>query len=377
MTKIYLSSLYNYDGKSIFDLDYTQKTTKIKMLTDFNNNILKWENNKCRCSYKEDLVLSMRDRRGFKVRTVLCMNCGLIRADPRISEETVDIFYEKYYRNLVPLVHNEIGENLISATYNKEKKHGKKVLEFIKRNTLLKNGLTFDFGAGTGGMLKIFENAGFEIFGVDLNETFLNYGLKKGLNLKKGSIDELKNYSKKANLIIASHILEHLHSLDKYLRKLWECLEDEGYLYVELPGFYNVHRTFKNFLPFFLIEHFYYFTLSTLSKVLGENGFKLIAGNETISALFQKSSKKHNIRISKDYIENILIYLRIVDIPLPINVCKVIYNKKKMKYKIILTIISIIYKTRFIDFVAFLKLFAKKNIKRGKLIKLVKSITQN
>ena len=374
MTKIYLSSQYNYDGKSIFDLDYKQKITKLKMLIDFNKDILKWENNRCRCSFKEDLILSMRDRRGFNVRTVLCMNCGLIRADPRISEETIDIFYEKYYRNLVPISHNEIGENLISATYNKENRHGKKVLEFIKRNTSLKNGLVFDFGAGTGGMLKIFENAGFEIFGVDLNERFLNYGLKKGLNLKKGSINELKSYSKKANLIIASHILEHLHSLDKYLRKLWECLEDEGYLYVELPGFYNVHKSYKNFLPFFLIEHFYYFTLLTLSKVLGENRFKLIAGNETISALFQKSSKKHNIRISKDYIENILIYLRIVDIPLPINVCKLINNKKKIKYNIILTIISIIYKTRFIDFIAFLKLFVKKNFKDSNLIKFVKNI---
>jgi len=372
MTKIYLSSLYNYDGKSLSDLDYKQKITKIKILTDFNKNILKWENNKCRCSFNEDLILSMRDRRGFNVRTVLCMNCGLIRADPRISEETIEIFYEKYYRNLVPILHNEIGENLISATYNKENKHGKKVLEFIKRNTSLKNGLIFDFGAGTGGMLEIFKNAGFEIFGVDLNERFLNYGLKKGLNLKKGSINELKNYSKKANLIIASHILEHMHSLDKYLRKLWECLEDDGYLYVELPGFYNVHKSYKNFLPFFLIEHFYYFTLLTLSKVLGENSFKLIAGNETISALFQKSSKKHNIRISKDYIENILIYLRIVDIPLPIDVCKVINNKKKIKYNIILTIISIIYKTRFIDFIAFLKLFVKKNFKDSNLIKFVK-----
>ena len=97
-----------------------------------------------------------------------------------------------------------------------------------------------------------------------------------------------------------------------------------------------------------------------------------IAGNETISALFKKSSKKHNVRISKDYVENILIYLRIVDLPLPINVCKVINNKKKIKYNIILTIISIIYKTRFIDFIAFLKLFVKKNFKDSNLIKFVK-----
>jgi len=175
----------------------------------------------------------------------------LIRENPRISKDTIEIFYEKYYRDLKNLSFSKLeqinNKEYFEQTYNKEMERGKMIFNYIKKYTPLKTGLVFDFGTGTGGSLKIFKDAGFEIYGVDINEDFLNYGVKKGLNLKKGSIDELKNYPRKANLIIASHILEHLHDLDDYLKELRECLEEDGYLIVLLPGLMNIQYHEENF----------------------------------------------------------------------------------------------------------------------------------
>jgi len=356
MTKIFLSLQYKYDGKSVIPLTKKQQNAKYEIISDFKKGVLKWERNKCRCASKNDLIISTKERYGFKLRLVFCKNCGLIRANPRISEDTIGIFYEKHYRNLIssrPDITNKT--DLFSYTFDKEVIRGKKILDYIKKNTSLKKGVVFDFGAGTGGILKVFKDAGFETFGVDIAEDCLKYGLNEGLNLKKGSIKELKKYPKKANLIIASHILEHLPNLDKYLRELRECLKNKGFLYIEMPGLFNVQKPYGNLLSFFTIEHIYYFNLLTLRKILVNNGFNLVVGIEKINALFQKSSRKYDFKISKDYINNILMYLRIVDIPLPLKARNLIKNKRKLKNKLILKAIDILFKTKAINLLALTK----------------------
>ena len=367
MSKIYLSKKYKYNGKSSLNLSKSQKNAKLEVISNFKKGILKWENNNCRCSVNKDLLICTKDCNGFNVRFVLCLNCGLIRENPRISKDTIEIFYEKHYRDLKNLSFSKIkqinNQEYLEQTYNKEIERGKMIFNYIKKYTLLKTGLIFDFGTGTGGILKSFKDAGFEIYGVDINEDFLNYGVKKGLNLKKGSIDELKNYPKKANLIIASHILEHLHDLENYLKELRECLEEDGYLIVLLPGLMNIQYHEENLLSLFVIEHLYYFTLQTLTKILIDNGFRFVNGNEEIIALFQKSTQKVYFKISKDFIDNVLIYLRIVDIPFPFNAIRIIKNKRKIKYVILLNIISMLYKTKIINIIAVLRDFLKQKLK--------------
>ena len=361
MSKIFLSKRYKYDGKSAKNLSKIQKIAKLNVISAFMKGILKWENNNCRCSFKRDLLISTKDYIGFNVRFVLCLNCGLIRENPRISKDTIEIFYKKYYRNLRNLKSSNSNDFFLQ-TYNKEKERGKTIFKYIKKHTSLKTGVVFDFGTGTGGVLKIFKDAGFETFGVDVNDDFVKFGISKGLNLKRGSIEELEEYPKRANLIIASHIIEHLHDLDRYLMELRECLEKNGFLIVLLPGLMNVQYHEENLLSFFFIEHFYYFTLQTLNKILINNGFHLIIGNEEIIALFQKTIQKFNFNISKDLIDNILIYLRIVDIPFPINGIRLLKKIKKIKYVIILNLISVLYKTKVINILVVLKDFFKEKL---------------
>ena len=176
-------------------------------------------------------------------------------------------------------------------------------------------------------------------------------------------IDELKNYPKKANLIIASHIFEHLHDLDDHLKNLRECLEEDGYLIVLLPGLMNIQYHEENLLSLFIIEHLYYFTLQSLTKVLSDNGFRIVSGNEEIIALFQKSIQKVYFKISKDLIENVLIYLRILDLPFPFNARRMINNKRKIKNVILLNIISMLYKTKIINIVTILQKILKQKLR--------------
>lgn len=43
-------------------------------------------------------TLSLKDRNGYYLRTVICKKCGLIWSDPRPAEENIKKFYLKEYR---------------------------------------------------------------------------------------------------------------------------------------------------------------------------------------------------------------------------------------------------------------------------------------
>ncbi|MFX1274379.1 MAG: class I SAM-dependent methyltransferase [Promethearchaeota archaeon] len=374
MSKIFLSSLYKPDQKSFFVLNKQQEKTKKEIFLAFKKGVLRWENYGCRCSTNDDIVLSLKERRGLNIRIVLCKNCGLVRQNPRISEDTILTFYEKFYRDLSSASKKNENIETHAIVFEKEKESGKRQLNIISRYTPLKKGVVFDFGTGTGGVLDIFKNEGFEIFGVDVNKEFLNYGVSQGLNLKLGSIDELLKYPKKANLIIASHILEHLHNIDDYIRRLWLCLEDNGYIFIELPGLFNVHKVYHSFLPYFVIEHLYYFNLNSLNKIMTQNGFKLIIGTEKIWALFQKTNENYKNTTYQENINNIMLYLQIVDLFLPINALEFIKSKANIKKRIIIILISIIYKARIINLLVIIKKFMKSLVYRSNLLRIVKKI---
>ncbi|MBN1213824.1 MAG: class I SAM-dependent methyltransferase [Candidatus Lokiarchaeota archaeon] len=360
--KKFLSIIYKNDRKSSVYLDEVQTKTKNELIQALKSGKLKWEYNYCYCSAKDDMLLSYKERRGLENRIVLCKKCGLIRANPRISEDTIELFYTKYYRTLIrSQLDNNSNSNLIIKTFQEEEEKGKRILENIQENLSLTNGVVFDFGAGAGGTLQAFKNAGYEIFGVDLNLDYLKYGVQKGLNLKKGGIEELKKYPKKADLIIISHILEHIHNLKTFLSNLKECLKDEGYLFVALPGLFNVQKTYGNFQSYFVIEHLYYFSLGTLKNIMAESDFTFITGNEEIQAIFQKKSKnKAKFENLNFLLEDINIYLKIVDLPLPINANTFIKNKNNIKNKIIFNLIKVIYKFGIINLLVFIKLLKTK-----------------
>jgi hypothetical protein len=52
---------------------------------------------RCFCGCESFTVLSEQDRTGMDVISKLCMNCGLVHTDPRLSESCMAEFYEQDY----------------------------------------------------------------------------------------------------------------------------------------------------------------------------------------------------------------------------------------------------------------------------------------
>jgi len=310
---IFLSSRFRYPQKPTLRLNEIQRKTKKKIEKAIHDGALEFVAVDCRCGQSKDLVLSQVDRYGLWVRTVLCQNCGLIRTSPRLNSESLSTFYEKLYRPLYSGF-----QQADEAFFLSQVTRGKRILDLVVAKCNLKGGIVFDVGTGAGGTLFPFVQAGWRVTGVDVGSQYLDYGRSKGLELHEGSFDFFINRGLKADLLILCHVFEHLEDLDQTVSKMRQCLKPEGFVYIEVPGIFNISSVYENnFLRYLQNAHFYHFSLQTLSNVLQENGFELIYGTEYVKSIFRSRTDFSTSTLSsasyEEVAKEILVYLKQMD----------------------------------------------------------------
>jgi SAM-dependent methyltransferase len=288
------------------------KKTQVEALNNFRQklkeNYYEFENVPCLCGNKDSILISTTDRYALPVNTHLCKVCGLMWTSPRMQEHSLFQFYEEDYRSIY------VGQaQAPDAFFDAQVQHGQFIYEFVSSHISLKNGIkVFDIGCGAGGVLLSFKESGWYTFGCDLGSEYLNRGISAGLVLEHGEASVLKKYGS-ANLVILSHVIEHFSNPLKTVKQISELLVDDGYIYVEVPGIFSIHKTYGDTLLFLQNAHLYHFSLASLTSLMAKAGFKIIKGDEQICALFQKC--KNTINISdKNEFKKVIKYLYILEI---------------------------------------------------------------
>ena len=215
--------------------------------------------NPCLCGSITDYRLFKYDRHEHLCPTVLCEKCGLVRSNPRISSDYMIDFYESdNYRNFTTSNKTKVYSN-----YFRTSKHIYKILSrYIKPKSKI-----LEIGCGGGWNLIPFLRSGHTIYGTEYSKE-----LKK-ISKYKGIIKYDKNYKfsrKKFDLIIVSHVLEHLYDINNFLNNLKKILKDDGYLYIEVPSIEKKYSLDQ--IQFF---HNYYFTKNTLISYCLKSRFKV------------------------------------------------------------------------------------------------------
>ncbi len=129
----------------------------------------------------------------------------------------------------------------------------------------------FQVGCSDGYTLHRFKKAGAtHVMGVDPSEACkkVAHSLYK-LNTIIGSFEEIK-IKKHFDLMIFTHVLEHLYDPLKNLKKSASLQNENGYLLVEVPLFEN-ERLFPP--GYFTFEHLNYFSEGTLLELLSKAGY--------------------------------------------------------------------------------------------------------
>ena len=231
-------------------------------------------------------TLSLRDRKGKYLRTVICRKCGLIWSDPRPDDTAVLSFYSKHYRK----EYKGITAPKKKHVY-RDAKSAMKRYAFFK--DILKTGnRLIDIGAGNGIFVYCMRKMGFNAEGVSPDEGFSRYA-REALDLPvltgfAKDIDK-KNYYR---FVTLHHVLEHMTDPLAELKNIWEMLQNDGFLYVSVPNAEDVmqdpgHRYHK--------AHIYTFNPETLTALGQKAGFELLRletapCNGNISVLFKKKN---------------------------------------------------------------------------------------
>jgi len=249
----------------------------------------------CTCGSTEGRLLAQRDRFALPVETWLCRRCGGMWTSPRLTAASLARFYDEDYRAIY------IGAAVApDAFFDNQIDQGRRIEAFLRR-FLPGSALTiYDVGCGAGGMLVPFRDAGHRVAGCDLGAQYLDRGRGEGLDLVHGDVAALRKRGR-PDLILLSHVLEHLPEPVDELRRLADCLEEGGLLYVELPGIFNIHRTYRGDLRYFLQNaHLYHYTLHGLVRVAAAAGFELVWGDQRIRALFRRSAGERAVPVRNE-----------------------------------------------------------------------------
>lgn len=146
----------------------------------------------------------------------------------------------------------------------------KKLYNFLKDKAKLKN--IFEIGCATGVGLNYFKKKGFNVEGIDLDQTRIK--IAKKLKIKAKNIDINKFYTKKKySTIFLIHTLEHLYNIKKILSKIKNIMTKDGFLYLEVP---DIQHNVKSWHDSLYIGHQNIFCLENIIYFLKKNHFRIL-----------------------------------------------------------------------------------------------------
>jgi Methyltransferase domain. len=285
-----ISERYRNDGCSVLALNPVQVEAKRAVDEKVKSNVYKFETVDCAvCSGREFELLAEKDRYGLYCPVVSCRDCGLVQVNPRMTSDSYISFYENEYRSLY------VGSATPKqAFFNGQMFQGRQISSFIKKNIAvdLKGKTLVEVGCGAGGILKHFRDLGCTVKGCDLGADYLSLGIENyGLELVHGSIKDLE-VSLPVDIVVYSHVFEHILDLKAELRAVKDIMRDDGLLYIEVPGIHYVKHKYRgDTLRYLQNAHVYHFSLRSITNILLSCGFEVVSGTEYVRILCRKSDR--------------------------------------------------------------------------------------
>ena len=303
----------------------------------------KFIKNDCLCGAKDDILLSQTDRHCVEFVTVVCKNCGLIRAQNYFRNQDVDDFYKNYYRT--ESYSEEFKQIAPAEFFEKQKKDSKSRYELLNRYKIkpFNNLKIIDLGGGAGGALEHFSKNN-EKYLFDYFDPYLKYAETKGIKSIKGGLD---NVNFKPDIIILSHVIEHWNNFNYEIEKLIKIQKiNETLNYIEFPGIDSIKKGRRegDVLGDIHVPHVYFFCSYVFENLMNRYGFEKIYLDTLIRSIFIYTGKKkrlinyfnlcRNDLIAAENTRKIKIFKNLIKFFIPVFVLKIIRKiwNKKIKY---------------------------------------------
>ena len=252
------------------------------------------------CSNQKFTIISQTDRYGFFYPTGICTKCGHIQQSRYYTAKDIEIFYTKYYRD----IYSPYG---VKKIFDEQKHQGRKIANSLGEDIMEKTASVLEIGPGAGGILKFFSDQGKVVKGLDFDREYIQYATHKGIQIIRGGIGAI-GQQEKFDLIILSHVLEHLDECCIFLKKIQSILASSGFLYIEVPSvdFYCKKVFYYDLKTYFSNAHISHFTETSLHRLLSQSGYAPLISDQFIRAVFYPCKyPRHAGEYSNKYEDNL------------------------------------------------------------------------
>ena len=196
-----------------------------------------------------------------------CIVCKNIITLPVASGKLLEEIYSKNYHYDVHLL-----------TLDEKKFRSVEMAKFIRKNYQSnKNKHVFEIGCMYGYLLEELKND-FTVSGIEIGKVAVNFCNSHGLDVKESSIENyLSTYNEKFDLIILSHVFEHLLSPEIILEKLSDRLNHDGKIIISVPNSNSFFRKMfgRNWGWWQVPVHINHFRESAIRKLAEQKGMKV------------------------------------------------------------------------------------------------------
>ena len=214
------------------------------------------------CTGKPNLQVLIENK---NFRIIKCKGCGLVYQDNFEQYDKIDKIYNSFYLDSPP-------QDILSRKNDtKVRKLVYSDIEKIQKPP----GLMLDIGCSFGESMMFFEKKGWKTIGIDICETSVNWAKDQGLNCIFTSIEKYTP-DKKFDIILMSHVLEHIGDPVAALKRIKKWLKPGGIIHIRVP---NIESRLLNNKIFFLgdlspFQHLYYFSPNNINLLLNKVGLK-------------------------------------------------------------------------------------------------------
>lgn len=231
------------------------------------------------CPVNDEHVLTGRDRlHGLpgEFQVVRCRSCGLMRTNPRPTQETMAFYYpedyDPYERTRVIPSDNE--SELRKALRSLARRVIKLHLDDLPP---LPPGRMLEIGCASGAFMHRMAQQGWEVEGIEFSAKAAEAARSLGYVVHTGALEEAHAPARPYDLIVGWMVLEHLHEPVQALRKLHSWATPGAWLAISVPDAnaweFSIFQDAWHGLH--LPNHLYHPTAKTLGKLLDSGGWRI------------------------------------------------------------------------------------------------------
>lgn len=181
-----------------------------------------------------------------------------------------------YYKSTAYISHSDTKKGLVNRLYHLVRSYTLRTKrKLIQKVTGLDKGALLDVGAGTGAFLNTMVKAGWEVTGLEPDETARKNALNK-YSLPLQPAESLFQLNEgQFDVITMWHVLEHVHELHKYLDKFHSILKPNGKLLIAVPNYTSNDADIykEHWAAYDVPRHLYHFSPKSIQLLAKAKGF--------------------------------------------------------------------------------------------------------